>query len=123
MTALLGAQETSSSARFKRGNETRTVKLKMIPGDMTEESFLEAARKGGVDLSVKVDSADKERGRNINGKGVYGAAAASSAASVLGIPLPTPDSDPVPDSVKKRGRGALPVPSENGKPTTDGTAK
>lgn len=115
MTALFGAKEVKASAREKRGNETRTVTLAgAIPLDTSDEAFVEAAKMGGVNLSVKVATSE-ERSKNITGKGVYGAAAINSTASVLGYrPAPTP----VPEPVAKRGRSL--VPSDNAAAPSDG---
>lgn len=109
MSALFGAKEVKASARVKMGDETRTVQLRdVVPTDMTDEAFVQAAREGGVNLSVRVNSGD-DRSKNIGGKGVFGAVAAKATASVLGF---KPAGD-VPESVKKRGRA---TPSENGTP-------
>jgi hypothetical protein len=106
MTALFGAKEVKASARHKVGDVTKTVTLVgAVPTDITEEGFMEAAKRG-VTLTAKVTSGE-DRGRSYTGKGVTGAAAVSATASVLGF---APAAD-VPDSVKKRGRA---VPSENG---------
>jgi hypothetical protein len=106
MSAIFGAKSVKATARQKLDNQTRTVTLHAIPNDTTEEAFVEAA-KTGIDLSVRVVNGD--RARNISGKGVFGAAATSATASVLGFTA----SESVPDSVKRRGR-----PSLNGTPET-----
>ena len=118
MAALFGAKEVNASARAKMGNgETRTVKFRGIPGDMTDEAFLEAARECGVDLSVQRKK-DDERGKAMNGKGVFGAAAMSATCSVLGF---TPTED-VKDKLKKRGGTVAPEPPVNANGKHDGAA-
>jgi hypothetical protein len=108
MSALFGAKEVKASARVKNGNETRTVSMRdRVPTDTSDEAFIQAARDGGVNLSVKVNSGD-DRGKTFSGKGVFGAAAASATASVLGFKA---EGD-VPEPVKKRGRSV--EPSTNG---------
>lgn len=110
MSALFGASEVKASARIKTATgETRTVVLRAVPDSISEQSFADAAREGGVDLSVRVKT-DDERTRGINGKGVYGAAAVSATCSVLGF---TPTED-VKDKLKKRGGTVAPEPSTNG---------
>lgn len=117
MSALFGASEVKASARVKLANgETRSVKLRAVPESISEQSFANAARDGGVDLSVKVQP-DDDRARSINGKGVYGAAAVSATCSVLGF---TPKADKVPDKVRARAATVAPEPSVNNGAPADG---
>jgi len=111
MAAIFGATTVKASARFKdtATGKMCTANLITIPTDITESAFMEAA-KDGIDLSVKSIGKDVDRSRNISGKGVYGAAATSAAAKILGFAKP-PETD-VPETVKNRGRSA--VPSTNG---------
>lgn len=109
MSALLGAREVKASARVKHLNETRTVVMRdVVPTDLSDGAFMDAARSGGVNLSVRVNTAD-DRARTITGKDVRGAAAASATGAVLGYVA----SGDVPDAVKRRGRA---TPSVNGTP-------
>jgi hypothetical protein len=103
MTALLGADSVKASARVKVGSQVRSVTLKKVPTDVSDEAFVEAARHG-VDLSVRINS-EGDRTRTINGKGVSGAAAVSATSSVLGYTAPA---------------AAAPKPAKS-KPTTNGT--
>lgn len=88
LTAMFGADTVKASARVKLGNQTRTVTLKTVPTDVTDEAFVEAA-KSGVDLSLRIAS-EGERTRSVSGKGVHGAAAVSATSSVLGYAAPAP---------------------------------
>ncbi|QDU20580.1 hypothetical protein [Urbifossiella limnaea] len=108
MSALLGAREVKASARVKHGNETRTIVMRdTVPTDLSDGAFMDAARSGGVNLSVRVNTSD-DRARTITGKDVRGAAAASATGAVLGYVA-----GEVPDAVKRRGRA---TPSVNGTP-------
>lgn len=109
---LFQAKEVKASARYKEGNSTCTLTLReQVPTDTSDESFLDAAKAGGVNMSVKVTKSD-ERGKNFSGKGLFGAAAVSATANVLGYVPVKPD--PVPPAVKDRKNGKLPTASENG---------
>ncbi len=90
MSALFGANTVKAIARFKdtATGKNKTVSLLSIPTDLTDDAFMEAA-KDGVDLSAKSIGSNPDRTKNISGKGVYGAAASSATANVLGVTPPT----------------------------------
>lgn len=115
LSALFGAKEVKVSAREKRGNETRTVQLLgRVPADTSDESFIDAAREGGVNLSVKVAKSE-DRSKNYNGKGVHGAAATKATASVLGfVPVPAPVAERAKPVEPSQPDGAA-APGKNGK--------
>ncbi len=119
MSALFGAREVKASAKVKMADgQVRSITFRdTVPADASDDAFVAAAR-DGVNLSVKVKGADG-RSKSMTGKGVFGAAATSATASVLGFTAPA---DPVPESVRKRGRSVLAAaaPSDNGTPPANG---
>lgn len=109
MAAIFGADKVKATARFKDTSKgiMKTVMLNSMPTDMSEAAFMEAA-KGGVDASAKAIGKDADRSRNVSGKGIFGAAAMSATANVLGFTVPEPTAtevaDAVPEPVKARAK-------------------